>query len=424
MEVLIIRGYAMLTSAFLYVRKRKKLQLGLEFPDSMEPGYHRAMKTPWATIFGWFFAVLLAALAWVAWWRPEWAPIVLVAAVSVYRLVDRTRNAEPWGSGLVALSSLAFLLTRGSWEIAAGWLLLACLVGVVASTLPRRDGGRPDAADFLALGGWGMVFVLAPRMVSHDHGGWLAPALLILAVERLVRSRDRIQTAGSPSPPSLQIRGTLSLDEAVVAGRDALPRSVPLNLEMRAGDSLGILCDSPAEAAAFAELLCGRAKPAAGEVMVDGLPLASVGPAVAVVASGEEFVPGDLETNLAALGTEPLTRDVVAALHEACSLGEVVEMLGDRMLDRDGSPLPTFHRFLVLAARVIPSSFRMVVVVDPMPWVNAVRGELWRAAVVRASVGRTAIWLTPDRELVHRATHVMEYRQGSLRPLAPALTTP
>jgi hypothetical protein len=381
------------------------------------------MKLPWAAIAGWFFAILLAALTWVAGWRPEWGPAVLAAAAVIYRLVDRSRTAEPWGSGVVALSSLAFLLMRGGWEIAAGWLLLAGLVAVVASALPRRDGGRPDAADFLALGGWAMAFVLAPRMVDQDHGGWLAPALLILAVERLVRTRHLGRTARSPAPPSLQIRGTLSLDDVVVAGRDRLPRSVPLELELRAGDSLGILCDSPADAALFAELLCGRAKPASGEVMVDGLPLESAGPVVAVVASGEEFVAGDLETNLAALGTESLGRDVVAALHDACSLGEVVDELGDRMLERDGSPLPTFHRFLVLAARVIPSSFRIVVVVDPMPWVNAVRGELWRAAVVRASVGRTAVWLTPDRELVHRATHVMEYRQGSLRPLARASKT-
>ena len=73
------------------------------------------------------------------------------------------------------------------------------------------------------------------------------------------------------------------------------------------------------------------------------------------------------------------------------------------------------HRLLVLAARVIPSSYHVVVVVDPMPWVNAVRGELWRSAVVRASVGRTAVWLTPDRDLASRASHVVEYRQGALR---------
>ena len=92
-----------------------------------------------------------------------------------------------------------------------------------------------------------------------------------------------------------------------------------------------------------------------------------------------------------------------------------MEALGDRAIERDGSPLTPFHRLLVLVARVIPSSYRVVVVVDPMPWVNAVRGEVWRTAVVRASVGRTSIWLTPDRELAERADLGLEYRHGALR---------
>jgi hypothetical protein len=120
-------------------------------------------------------------------------------------------------------------------------------------------------------------------------------------------------------------------------------------------------------------------------------------------------------TNLAAFCDEPLERGAIAGLREACSLDEVIEALGDRPLDADGGPLSPYHRLLVLAARVIPSSYHVVVVVDPMPWVNAVRGELWRAAVVRASVGRTAVWLTPDRDLASRASHVVEYRQGALR---------
>jgi len=77
--------------------------------------------------------------------------------------------------------------------------------------------------------------------------------------------------------------------------------------------------------------------------------------------------------------------------------------------------LSSFHRLLVLTARVVTSSYRVVVVVDPMPWVNAVRREIWRKAVVRASVGRTAVWITADRELASRAVHVMELRHGALR---------
>jgi predicted ABC-type transport system involved in lysophospholipase L1 biosynthesis ATPase subunit len=315
------------------------------------------------------------------------------------------------------MSGIVFLLLRGGWELTLGWLLLALLVGAVARALPRRDGIRPDAADYLAFGGWGVVFALAPRLVSFENGGWLAPALLILAAQRIARIPADNFSPDRPGPPTRDVRGTLSLHDVVVSGADSLPRSVPIDLELRAGDSLAVLCDSPDEAAVLADVLTARRAPLSGEVMIDGSPLEVGEHLAAVVAPGETLIPGDLVTNLSALSDRPLERGAVAAIREACSLNEVVEALGDRILDGDGNPLTPFHRLLVLIARVIPSSYRVVVVVDPMPWVNAVRGELWRTAVVRASVGRTAIWLTPDRELASRAHQVVEYRHGAIRPI-------
>ncbi|MCW8983742.1 MAG: hypothetical protein OQK55_00240, partial [Thermoanaerobaculales bacterium] len=377
-------------------------------------GYHRPVKITLHAVSLKKNAALLAALVWVAAWKPGWAPVVAVAALAVHGLVHRTRGAEPWTSLLVAVSAATFLL-RGGWELALGWLLLASLVAAVARALPRPDGSRPDAADFLAIGGWGVVFALAPRLIAFENGGWLAPALLILAAQRIARTPGMRSSLIQPGPPGREIRGTLSLSRVVVSGVDALPRSVPIDLELRAGGSLAILCDSPDDAANLADVLTARRAPHAGEIMVDGAPFEVGVSLTAVVAPGEPFIPGDLVTNLAALADRPLERSAVTAIREACSLSEVAEALGDRSLERDGSPLTPFHRLLVLAARVIPSSYHLVVVVDPMPWVNAMRGELWRSAVVRASVGRTAIWLTPDRHLAARANQVLEYRQGALR---------
>ena len=366
-------------------------------------------------VAGWYHAALLAALVWVAAWSPGWAPVVVAAVLALHGLVDRTRAAEPWTSLLVAVSAAAYLLFRGGWELALGWFLLALLVAGVARALPRPNGSRPDAADFLAIGGWGVVFALAPRLIVFDNGGWLAPALMILAAQRLARTPTADSSPKPLGPPSREIRGTLSLSRVVVSGADSLPRSVPIDLEMRAGDSLAILCDSPEDAASLADLLTARRTPHAGEILVDGAPLKVGEPLTAVVAPGEPFIPGSLVANLSALVDQPLERGAVAAIREACALNEVVEALGDRSLEKDGNPLTPYHRLLVLVARVIPSSYHLLVVVDPMPWVNAVRGELWRSAVVRASVGRTAIWLTPDRDLADRANQVVEYRQGALR---------
>jgi len=375
------------------------------------------MKTSWPVIAGWVQAVVLASLAWIAVWNPAWAPVVVAAALSLHWLVQRNDGAEPWASSVVGFSAGIFLVLRGGWEVAAGWLLLAALAAAVARNLPRRDRSRPDAADFLAIGGWGVVFILAPRLVGVEFGGWLAPAVLLYAALRLGRTGTEVVEKEIVGPPSREVRGTLSLNSVVIAGSDELPRSVPIELELRAGDSVSILCDGPDEATELAEVMAGRRAPYSGEISIDGAPMRVGDRLVAVVAPGEDLVVGDLLSNLSILSEGQLDRGAVAALHDACSLNEVTEVLRGRRLSGDGSPLSPYHKLLVLAARVIPSPYRVLVVVDPMPWVNAVRGELWRSAVVRASVGRTAIWLTPDRDLAARASLVLEYRQGALRPV-------
>jgi predicted ABC-type transport system involved in lysophospholipase L1 biosynthesis ATPase subunit len=197
--------------------------------------------------------------------------------------------------------------------------------------------------------------------------------------------------------------------------------TVPIDLELRAGDSVAILCDDATHAAALGEVMSGRRSPLAGEISVDGVELTAEDRLVALVARGEAFVVGDLERNLSALCDEPVAGSTVAAVREACALDEVEQERAGIELKADGAPLADVHRLLLLAARVMPSSYRVLVVVDPVPWVNAVRAELWRSAVVRASLGRTAIWITSDRDLARRAGSTVELRAGTLRSARPDL---
>ena len=93
------------------------------------------------------------------------------------------------------------------------------------------------------------------------------------------------------------------------------------------------------------------------------------------------------------------------------------QYLRGRPLAPDGWPLEPHHRLLVLAARALVSHYRLLVVVDPSPWVDARRKDLWRAALVRASVGRTVVWITDDEELADRADHAHELVEGALRSI-------
>jgi predicted ABC-type transport system involved in lysophospholipase L1 biosynthesis ATPase subunit len=369
-------------------------------------------------VAGWLYAGLLALTPWLASWRPGWAAVAVAGALAVRPLVRRSRAAEPWASACAALSAIVCLAVSAGLVVAAGWCGLGLIVLVVATVLPRRLGARPDAADLLALAGWGSTFVLRPDLMALAAGGWLAPAVLLVAAREVAVpvARRKVDSDSEPLPPSRQARGTLSLRSVVVAGADGLALTVPLDLDLRAGDSLAVVCDGAAEGWALGAVVSGRQAPLEGEVLLDGTPCEVGDRLVAVVAPGESFVAGSLEDNVTVLCDQAVEVDTMVAVRDACSLQEVEAELEDRDLATDGTPLSAFHRLLVLAARVIPSQYRVVCVVDPMAWVNAVRGEVWRAAVVRASVGRTAIWITADRDLAARADQVLELRNGSLRP--------
>ena len=90
-------------------------------------------------------------------------------------------------------------------------------------------------------------------------------------------------------PPSREVRGTLSL-RGVVATSDGLPATVPIDLDLRAGESLAVLCDDRVAAQPLADVLAGRTKPHVGEILIDGGPLGSADRLFAVVGPGEPFV--------------------------------------------------------------------------------------------------------------------------------------
>jgi ABC-type transport system involved in cytochrome bd biosynthesis fused ATPase/permease subunit len=312
---------------------------------------------------------------------------------------------------------VAFAAHRGGWRIALGWLALAVVVAGLAWLGSARPGHLWRRVSWIVGAvGWATAIAAAPQLMAEEGGGWIAPAVLLIAAQRAAASAvGRRPPHALLGPPSREVRGTLSLRSVVAAGDDGLPKTIPFDLELRAGQSLAVLCASSEDAWVLARVLSGRSAPIAGQLFFDGGAVAGTDRLVAVVAPGEPFLEGDLELNLAALCQEFPDRETVVATVDACDLEEIADTLGDRPLTADGEPLSTLHRLQLAAARVIPSSYRLVVVVDPMPWANPVRGEIWRSAVVRASLGRTAIWLTPDRQLAARADRALAFRSGGLR---------
>jgi len=375
------------------------------------------MKIPWSMIAGWYHAVLLAALPWCVWWDPRWAPLMVAGIALVHLQVSRSSASEPWSSVYITIPCVVFLVLTAGWGGPVWfWLAMEAVVAATAGFLPRDDGGRPDAADCLALVCWAAPFATNPSFLEADGGGWLAPAVLLMTARRLgtVLRPDAAGSRSTLGPPTREVRGTLSL-RGVVATAAGLPETVPLELDLRAGESLAVLCRDRVAGQALADVLAGKSEPHVGEIFIDGGPLGPNDRLTAMIGPGEPMVAGGLDDNLGALRAEMPDRAALGAARDACGLSEVVAVLGGRSMAADGEPLTIYHRLLVLAARVLVSHYRIVVVVDPEPWVDSRRGDLWRAALVRACVGRTAIWITGDPELADRADYVHELVDGALR---------
>jgi ABC-type transport system involved in cytochrome bd biosynthesis fused ATPase/permease subunit len=344
--------------------------------------------------------------------------LLAAAVVPVHRRVVADRADEPWRS-LLIMTSAAAAIAVGDGVAVLVWGVVALSVSLGGLLGPTRSG-RPDAWDAVLVASvavWVFARATAPGE-SLAHAATVG--LVVLAARRGVAcfsdARSRSHDTTAPRPPSREVRGTVSLSGVLCDG-DGLPRTTPLDLEIRAGRSVAVVRDAPEDAEGLVAALCGRRALRDGEMTVDARPVTPEDGVVTVVAPGEAFLAGSMETNLGALvEAEALSRDQTAALHEAFGLGEVETALAGRALQPDGAPLGQYHRLLLLAARVVPSSYRVLVVVDPRPWVNAVRAEVWRNAVVRASVGRTAVWVTEDPELVRSADEVWTLRHGALRP--------
>jgi ABC-type multidrug transport system fused ATPase/permease subunit len=377
------------------------------------------MPWPWRRIAGWYHAVLTAGLPWLLPVHPGWAMLVVAAILPTHRLAVRHRVDEPWRSLLIAASAMAAVGQRSD-AISTLVAMMICLTVAAGGALRPESDGRPDGWDALVAAVCAIGAILRPTMTSE---AWISAGtfgLVALAARRslalIVAARPRSADPPDPTPPARDVRGTVCLSGVLCDG-DGLPRTTPLDLEIRAGRSVAVVCDASADAESLMAALSGRRAPRAGGLTVDAQEVDPVQPVVAVVAPGEAFLPGPIEANLGALTLDgELTRDQVAALHESFGLGEVVSALDGRLLERDGAPLSPYHRLLLLAARVVPSSYRVLVVMDPRPWVNAIRAQVWRHAVVRASVGRTAVWITDDPELLRRADEVWSLRHGALKP--------
>ena len=302
----------------------------------------------------------------------------------------RANGAQAWYSGAV---------------LAVNGLFLA-LVALV--------GGRLAAEGAITIGGLvsavGLAqFLLGPLEIFGWVNGRFAQARVSAARIAEVRSAAPAVSGGAAAvadgPGDLRIRGLRTPG-----------LTVGLDLDVAAGETVGLVVPDPAVAAALLQVLGREQDPQAGSVELDGVDLAQVPPAAAraavIVAAHDArlFAGTVLENVLAGRSAGPGVDPGVDRAMRAARADQVADALPDGRdteIAEQGSSLSGGQRQRVALARALAAQARVLVLHDPTTAVDAVTEARIAAGLREVRAGRTTLVLTTSPALLAAADRVV-----------------
>ena len=302
----------------------------------------------------------------------------------------RANGAQAWYSGAV---------------LAVNGLFLA-LVALV--------GGRLAAEGAITIGGLvsavGLAqFLLGPLEIFGWVNGRFAQARASAARIAEVRSAAPAVSGGAAAvadgPGDLRIRGLRTPG-----------LTVGLDLDVAAGETVGLVVPDPAVAAALLQVLGREQDPQAGSVELDGVDLAQVPPAAAraavIVAAHDArlFAGTVLENVLAGRSAGPGVDPGVDRAMRAAQADQVADALPDGRdteIAEQGSSLSGGQRQRVALARALAAQARVLVLHDPTTAVDAVTEARIAAGLREVRAGRTTLVLTTSPALLAAADRVV-----------------
>jgi ATP-binding cassette subfamily B protein RaxB len=192
-----------------------------------------------------------------------------------------------------------------------------------------------------------------------------------------------------------------------------------VNLAVRPGEHVAITGPSGGGKSTLVKILLGLLQPEAGEVLVDGVPLARFGyknyhDQVAAVLQDDHLFAGSLAENIALFDDEPDMHQIVASATAAALHDDIAAMpMGYETLVGDmGSSLSGGQRQRLLLARAFYRRPRLLVMDEATSHLDASREKAVVAAI--AGLGVTRIVIAHRRETILSADRVFSTRDGGL----------
>jgi PrtD family type I secretion system ABC transporter len=203
-------------------------------------------------------------------------------------------------------------------------------------------------------------------------------------LEGIVTPADRLEATQLPAPA-----GHVVLDRVVfgIKGRER-PVIAGISMELKPGESLGVVGPSASGKSTLARLVLGIWEPAMGTVRIDGSDMATwprerIGPFLGYLPQNVELFAGTVAENIARLGA--VDSDAVV---EAAKLARAHEMIlrlpegYDTQMGEDGALLAGGQRQRIGLARALYGNPRLIVLDEPTAHLDA-EGEEALAAALR-----------------------------------------
>ncbi|MCK2220951.1 ABC transporter ATP-binding protein/permease [Actinomadura sp. ATCC 31491] len=319
--------------------------------------------------------------------------------------LDRYRRTSRDSLGATLRAARAEALQNGVvLALTGAFIALIALAGGVFATSGAITLGQLVSAVGLAL------FLQGPLQLLAWVNAELAQARASAARVAALLSAPPAVPAGPRELPA-EVRGALRL-RSVTHGplRD-------LDLEIAAGELVGVAATDPAAAASLVRCLGRHADPESGTVELDGVPLRELDPgrlreAVLVAEHEAVLFEGTITTNVRPPAATAPPADALAA---ACA----TDLPPDTPVSERGGSLSGGQRQRVALARALAAARPVLVLHDPTTAVDAVTEARIADGIRRLRRNRTTVLVTTSPALLAVTDRVLLLHDGRVTDTAP-----
>jgi putative ABC transport system ATP-binding protein len=321
------------------------------------------------------------------------------------------------GSSRTSLAARLRATTANAWYEGSILTVNGVFLAVVALVGGRLAmGGDISVGELVAAVGLAK-FLVEPLQLLGIIGAELAQGrasadriAAVLAAPPAVAGEDAAgATAATPVRGALRLRGVVE------------PPLTGLDLDVEAGETVGVVTGDPAAAAALLRCLAREADPAAGRLELDGVPLRDLHPAdvraaILVAEHGAALFDDTVRENVVAAADPALPVGLDRVL-KATGADEVVRSLPDGLetpVAERGQSLSGGQRQRIVLARALAAARPVLVLHEPTTAVDSVTEARIAAGVRDLRAGRTTVLVTTSPALLAVTDRVVVIEDGAI----------